>query len=243
MKIKSLIFILLCTFVHQAATAQIQYMPSTAHRFTVSIGGGVTDLFGDLTTPIMEFAGRANLDYNITPFLSAGIEGQIGTLSSKGVYLDPNRKVGYIKEVTDYNAENINVRLALGQFLTHHIQTGFVRVIDGIYVGTGVGVINSANTPTIIKNPEPNSPLLGYHDNSTTCYIPVNVGINISLPKNFVFNVNIQEGFALGDYVDGYHSAYSQSDDIYAFVSAGFRFNFGQIHVHEDKDDKKDKAK
>lgn len=236
MKMRGSIFILLCLLAQTPSIAQVQYIPSTAHRFTVSAGGGITYMFGDLGNPIMEYAGKASIDYNITPFFSAGIEGQAGMLSSKGIYLDPNRKVGNIKQLGNYYAADANARLELGQFLQHSIQTGFIRVLDGIYVGTGFGVISTNNKATIIKNPEPNNaPLQGFHDNNTACFIPVNVGINVGLPKNFAAFLNIEENFGLSDYIDGYHSAYSSSNDIYAFISAGFRFSFGPVHIHTHK--------
>lgn len=233
MKMKGLIFILLCFLMHTASIAQIQYIPSTAHRFTVSAGGGVTYMFGDLTKTIMEYGGKASIDYNVTPFFSAGIEGQVGTLSSEGAYLDPNHDAGYIKQLANYYAADANVRLELGQFLRHSIQTGFIRVLSGIYVGTGVGFINTTNKATVIQNPEPGNPLQGFHTTNTAVFIPVNAGINVGLPKNFTVFLNLEENFGLNDYIDGCHSTKSNRNDVYAFVSAGFRFNFGPIRVHK----------
>jgi hypothetical protein len=237
MNIKHSIFTLLCALACSSSIAQIQSMPAASHNFTVGVGGGATELFGDFATGITKYAGRVYIDYNFTPFITAGIEGQYGSLGAKGYYEDPNHRIGKISIVNIYNAADANVHLAVGQFLDYQDeQSKIMELVGGIYIGTGIGMINSNTTPTIIRNPgAKGDPLVGFHNTSSDIFIPANIGINIPLPRIFgipdlLLNINGQDNYVFSAYADGYHSPTSHSSSIaYVFVSAGLSFSFGAI--------------
>ncbi len=229
-QIKSILIIIIMLSFHQSY-GQIQQLPPTAHRFCVSVGGGVTTLFADLPNPTNEGAARLNLDYNVTEYISFGVEGQYGYLSAAGLFVVPeNRHRGYMSVTNTFNAANINVRVGVGQFIPK-AQSPVMRVVKGIYVGAGFGIINSNVTADVQRYPEPADQIIGFKPVTTEMIVPVNVGLNLNLSANLVLNFNVQYSSSLDDYLDGYKPdlASNKSKDSYSFVSAAIRYNFGRI--------------
>ncbi|HXS35586.1 MAG TPA: hypothetical protein VN721_02710 [Flavipsychrobacter sp.] len=228
--IKVILIIIIILSFHQSY-GQIQQLPPAAHRFCVSVGGGVTTLFADLPNPTNEGAARVNLDYNITEFISFGVEGQYGYLAASGLFVAPeNPNRGHISVTNTFNAANLNVRVGIGQFM-QKAQSPVMRVVKGIYVGAGFGVINSNVTADVQRYPEPDKELIGFKPVTTEMIVPVNVGLNVNVSANLVLNLNIQYSSSLDDYLDGYKPDLpsNKSKDSYSFISAGIRYDFGRI--------------
>jgi hypothetical protein len=234
MKLKHSLVLLSALLANFGLHAQIKYIPPTAHAFSIGIGGGVTQLYSDFYGRPLEAAAWGDVNYNITPYLCAGIQVQQGTLEGGSLDITQKRNGFYINN--SYTAATVNVRLSAGTFLMHAPPTTFVLIISGIYVGTGVGLLhNNIHTHYFgsIQSPPLRGPIT---TDSRVANIPANVGIDINMPMilgytGLAVNLNYQYNFCQSDIVDGYDPQipYNKHNDTYAFISAGLRFNFGRI--------------
>lgn len=224
------VFTLSILFVAAAyiGRAQIQYIPASIHRLSLTVGGGVTNLYGDLKTKVFKPAARGNFDYNFTPFISAGVEGQYGMLA--GGDLNVSGKDGGLYSESNFWAVMANVRAGLGQILPVP-QNKFSELVGGIYIGTGIGYVKS--DVRSIKN---NSFVM---NNGSIRYdagdviIPINLGINADLPVyRLGINLNFQYNIGTSDALDGYdfHVRTNTDNDAYSFVSLAVRYYFGGTH-------------
>lgn len=191
-------------------------------------GGGVTILHGDVDSRILSPAGRVNLEYNVTPYINLGLEGQFGKLSA-GKEQTPGR---YTR--ASFSAANVNVRFASGQFFRKSMNPG--SLLGGLYIGIGVGMVQS-KIDAIGDRFESGLPVEGIvKEPSPTVAVPLNVGWNLELPgllgrHNIVANVNVQYNFVNGEELDGYAYAASGNlkNDGYSLFSIGLKYNFGQL--------------
>ena len=230
---KFLSFFILSLSAAATASCQIKYIPPTAHMFSFGAGAGITTLYGDFYGKPNKVAEWAELDYNLTPYIAIGFNGQYGLMTTGG--LDVTRKEDGFYVDNTYTTVNLNARVSLGAFLGHVPLSRFVEIINGIYGGVGVGVINNSIKPYTKGGLNQNliSPLV---TSSTTQTLPLNAGIDINVPKIFGYtglmvNVNYQYVFTGSDIVDGYDPAvrFNKAKDTYTYLSAGLRFNFGPI--------------
>lgn len=225
---KKLILSLLFVAVYYIGNAQIQYIPASIHRLSFTLGGGVTNLYGDLKTRVFKPAARGNFDYNFTPFISAGVEGQYGLFA--GGNLDVSGKDGGLYSESNYWAVMANVRAALGQLLPVP-ENKFSELIGGIYLGSGVGYVKSdirsiKNNTFVMSNGS-----IRY--NTGDVIIPINLGINADLPVyRMGINLNFQYNIGTSDALDGYdfHVRSNTDNDAYSFVSLAIRYYFGGTH-------------
>lgn len=208
--------------------AQYAHTTTNENRMSLTLGAGITTLYGDLETKRPRAAFRGNLDYNITPFISAGIEGQFGRLSegdedihgvSEGLYMESN-----------YSTVQANARLSAGQFMGEQEKT-FNQLLGGIYIGSGVGFISN-NVGTIIDTYGiTKGPIKGTITIKTTeLIVPVNIGINYNLPINgLALNLNYQYNMTMGENLDGYNFTVNNNkkNDVYSFLSFAIRYYFG----------------
>jgi hypothetical protein len=195
--------------------------------YKLSIGGGAggTIAFADLQKKTIGFAGYGTIDLNITPFVSIGLEVQKGELAGGDILFDPyNRQF-----INKYLAGNINLKVQLGEFLTsYQLRNDFLNNIKGLYAGVGFGYIKNkiSNVRFYDINYYPGA------DQSTEGIVPINLGINFNLPDKwgydrFVINANLQTTIAIGEGLDGYGHDPIEHNDIYSFLSAGIKYNFG----------------
>ena len=225
---KKTAFLLLLSCLSIAASAQYNY-----YRIAFGIGGGMNRYFGDIEyKPKYKPTISANLDYNFTPFASAGIEFQTGTITAGDPKFDPNLR--YFKNA--YKAIILGGKIQLGQVVD--IQTSdFLYYVRGFYLGSGVGVVmNDMKEIVRIKPDGSNYPFPGL-DKSKDLLIPANIGFNFDFPDQwgytrFIFNINYQFNVTLGEGLDGYNDPKSRgfknsAPDMFHNFTIGIKYCFG----------------
>lgn len=210
--------------------AQRHFMPAASHRLCLSVGGGTTMMFGDLKKKVIKPAFKGNFDYNFTPFISAGVEVQAGSLA--GGDKDVNGTTSGLYSHSKYTAANANIRLSLGQFFPE-TQNKFANFIGGAYLGSGMGYIRSNAKMLVRKYSYSDGALPGtFHQQASEIIVPVNVGINMDLSYHIALNLNYQHNFTSSEALDGYDIDIKSNkrDDSYGMISIGLRFYFGDIY-------------
>ena len=93
----------------------------------------------------------------------------------------------------------------------------FLSTMD-VYAFTGFGGLS--------YNVTPNEALLerGLPTSGFTAIIPVGVGVNISMSRDYNLGLELGGRYAFSDYLDGYTSQYSKSNDVYYFLNFTFTY-------------------
>ncbi len=235
MKLRYISTIVLAMLVTYSANCQIKYIPPTAHSFSIGIGYGVAKLYGDFYGKPQTAIPWADVNYNITPYLCAGIQLQAGKLVTGG--LDVTNKANGFYTTNTYQSAAANVRLSLGAFLVNQPQSVVLDIISGIYGGAGIGIMNNTIKPSERGGLDQTALLRGaVKTDAHTANIPVNVGIDVNVPQILGYNglqvnVNYQYNYCQSDNIDGYDPQvpFNKHYDTYTYISAGLRFNFGRI--------------
>ncbi|GGI23243.1 hypothetical protein GCM10008119_06690 [Pedobacter mendelii] len=181
-----------------------------------------------------------NIDYNFTPFITGGLEGQYGMVQGGDIYTDPNNR----QFVNKYTGINANVKFMLGEF-TNYNKTNFLYKIRGLYAGIGIGAINN-NITDIVRIKPSFAYDAGYgpfpgEDKSVNLWVPINLGINFYMNDGwgyvrYVININAQSNFTFGEGLDGYNDPETRfknyDPDTYNVYSIGFKYYFGNIKVY-----------
>jgi hypothetical protein len=209
------------------ANAQSNY-----YKMSVGGGAGLTIGFGDLNYQVISPAVYGAADFYITPFISVGMEGQIGRI--KGGDTTENA----VRFKNKYKAGMVNVRLAAGAFMNHTYRPNvFKKLARGIYVGTGIGLLRNDITernPSINFNPRVNQGKRKSFD----ALLPVNIGLNYGFSEKhgyerFIVNINQQANFTFGEGMDGFDNnplfVANTHNDIYTFTSIGIKYKFGMV--------------
>jgi hypothetical protein len=212
--------------------------------YKISAGGGfgLTQSFADLKKHSFGMAGYGLVDYYFTPFISAGIEGQMGEINGGNKKTDINLR----EFINSYKAFTINGKIALGELIDY--QKGeFSNSIKGLYIGTGFGlVMNDVNRvrkepvdPDVpVTDPPAPGKIWPGKDKSTNLLFPLNVGINFYFPDRsgytrYILNFNYQSNLTIGEGLDGYDESSrtfkSGAPDIYTYFSVGLRYQFGSV--------------
>lgn len=214
-------------FLAFLAAGQVRYISPTAHSWGFGLGAGIAVLQGDVDNIRLTPAGRANLEYNITPYVSLGLEAQAGKLEAGKV------KTKRLYTRVSFTAANINARVSSGQFFRNRINPG--SVWGGLYFGLGVGIVQSSVSKigTQFTN---GKDIPGIVKSASSVAIPINLGINVELGRfiglnNMVANINYQYNFVQGEKLDGYayNAGSNESNDGYSFLSVGLKYNFGRL--------------
>ncbi|SHG80618.1 hypothetical protein [Pedobacter caeni] len=208
--------------------------------YKISAGGGfgVTQSFTDVKKHSFGLAGYGVVDYYFTPFISAGIEGQMGQINGGDINNDPGKR----EFINSYKAFTFNGRIALGALIDYQ-KGGISNTLKGLYVGTGLGlVINSVNRSPI-PNDDQTKPIVYYpgKPESKNILFPLNLGINLYFPDRsgftrYILNVNYQGNLTIGEGLDGYDNSSvtfkSGNPDIYTYFSVGLRYQFGTLGLY-----------
>jgi hypothetical protein len=205
----------------------IGFSQTNFYKFSVGAGAGGTLAFADVAKKTIAFAGYGTLDYQITPFVGLGLEVQKGELAGGDILLDPfNRQF-----INSYFSWSANLKVQMGEFLTsYQLRNDFLNNIRGLYLGVGFGYIKNtiSNVRYYGDNFYPGA------DKSSEGIVPINLGINFYLPdkwgyQRFVINANLQSTIVIGEGLDGYGHGAIERNDIYSFLSAGIKYNFGSM--------------
>lgn len=91
----------------------------------------------------------------------------------------------------------------------------FFQSLD-FYIFTGIGGLAynvSGNDDTRIKA-----------ENGFTAIIPAGIGVNMIATPEYNFGLEIGGRYSFSDYLDGYTSQYSKSNDVYYFLNVSFTY-------------------
>ncbi|WP_256009589.1 hypothetical protein [Desertivirga xinjiangensis] len=199
------------------------------YRLSAGVGLGVNTAFTDLEKTRYNQSIIGNLDYNLTPFVSAGLEVQKGTLSGGDKELDPHGR--FFKN--SYMAFTVNGKAQLGQFVDFE-SSNFLYAVRGLYVGTGVGIIQNKMTDNVRQRADGH--IFTGDDKSSNIAIPINTGINFNILDRwgytrYILNLNYQMNVTIGEGLDGYNDSAAkfknQYPDFYSVFSAGIKICFG----------------
>lgn len=211
------------------------YAQSNFYKLSIGAGAGITQSFTEVKKHDYGLAGYGSLDYLLTPFISLGMEVQMGEINGGDFQTDPlNRQF-----VNSYQAFAFNGKVSLGQFLDDRYRyNGTSNFLKGLYIGAGIGAIK--NSPLFTTGLIPDEPGHTYTAQATSkdVFFPLNLGINIYFSDRdgfyrYAFNLNYQGNITLGEGLDGYDDSKttfrSGTPDVYTFFSAGVKYNFGKM--------------
>lgn len=234
LKVISLIIFLL--FVTFFSNAQSNYF-----KWSYGLGVGVNYSITDAVDGNWGHTFAGNIDYHFTPFTTLGLEAQYGLIQGGDFVTDPyNRQF-----VNKYSGINLNMKIALGEFIDYQ-KNGFLYKIKGLYLGTGLGLINNKIADGDIVRIRPSfsqdaGDTLPGKNKSVSAWVPVNLGINFYFKDRWNFiryalNFNAQTNITFGEGLDGYDGPPSQflnnAPDIYNVYSIGFKYHFGNIKIY-----------
>ncbi|MFC3561111.1 hypothetical protein [Pedobacter jamesrossensis] len=215
---------------------------SNYFKWSIGLNGGPnfsrTDVYkGDWGHTI-----AGSIDYNLTPFVTAGLEAQYGLVQGGDIVTDPHNR----QFVNKYSGVNFNMKFMLGEFVDYN-KTDFLHKIRGLYLGAGVGAIKNNITDIVRYKPLWAAYDRGYgpfpgEDKSTNFWVPLNLGINFYLNDGwgymrYVINVNAQSNFTFGEGLDGYNDPETmfknRDPDTYNVYSIGFKYYFGNVKIYK----------
>jgi hypothetical protein len=236
-----LLLIVLSEFTFGQIISPWRYDPSAKdislwklRRYEFSVGGGLTQIFGDIGgfTPGKNIIGLKDITYrhtrmNVNPSLKFKITENI---SARGSFA-----LGYFHAVDERGSnvtrgfESSTLFLEPSVLGEYHLflstinpgrprnkrfitERSIFSKID-LYFFTGIGM----TTYTVL----PNDILEPYVDKKTgaAAVIPLGVGANLIYSRYFNFGLELGARYAFTDYLDGYTSAYSKSNDLYYLLN------------------------
>ncbi|ACU02326.1 outer membrane beta-barrel protein [Pedobacter heparinus] len=226
---KTTLTLLLSALLYVSAAAQ-----SNFYKLGIGGGLGVTQSFADLNKHDYGLAGYGSFDYYFTPFVSMGIEGQMGEINGGDINTDPNNR----QFINSYKAFALNAKLYLGALIDYD-RSGFTNAIKGLYVGAGAGVIMNKMKFVVREKPnDPNGYVFPGSDSSKDLLVPLNLGIAFNFMDRsgytrYGLNLNYQANVTLGEGLDGYNDSpikfKSGNPDVYTYVSIGLKYYFGPM--------------
>jgi hypothetical protein len=228
-KLNSLYIIIICLVISYTASAQ-----SNFYKIGIGGGAGLTQSFTDVSKHGIASSIYGVADYYFTPFISVGLEGQIGQITGG----DINTDIANREFINTYKSATLNAKVFLGSLIDYsYSRPG--NLLRGLYLGSGLGVIKNVFKPENIVRYQPGTNyLFPGEDNSYNILIPINLGLNIYFADGngdyrYVVNFNFQSSITLGEGLDGYNDSpitfENGSPDIYNYMSVGLRYHFGQV--------------
>ena len=229
-----------------AGHRKVNYIHTEAHKhfnpkISLGVGVGFANMYGDFSTSVPMPVARIGMGCRLTTNLVINLDAYFGQLSSKE---NPqNWAPNGFSETSSFQSLDLIAKITLGNYLQypHGI---LLKTLSGIYIGTGVGVIN--NNITSFKGGY-NSPDLNLmlsngaftQSHTLTPFIPINIGLRIPL-KRFLGSIrtqimiNYQINFTFSDYVDGYKYTTNDNDnrnqfkDCYSVLTFGLSFHLSK---------------
>ncbi|MCJ0742062.1 hypothetical protein [Pedobacter montanisoli] len=209
----------------------VTYAQSNFYKLGVGLGAGGTYSFTDVKKGKFGLAGYGTVEYYLTPFITSGLELQMGTVKGGDVKTDPHNREFF----NTYKAITLGGKVRLGQF-TDFYYNDLLNYTKGFYIGTGVGVILNNMKDIIRTKPDGSGYVFPGKDKSVNAAVPINVGIDFYFPDQwgdirYGININYQTNFTFGEGLDGYDDPKTKfknvSPDLYTYFSVGVRYNFG----------------
>lgn len=224
--LKKLLMLFITTLAVNSAFAQINFS-----RYSIGGGVGVTQSFSDLQKIGMAQSFLFNTDYYFTPYITAGIEGQFGTIKGGDKLTDAHLR----QFQNGYMSVLLNGKVQFGEFINYE-NSSFLYHIKGVYLGTGVGFIKNKMTKIERVKQDGSNYIFPGADQSNNLQVPLNFGINFTFNDSwgqtrYIVNAGVQMNLTIGEGLDGYNDPSSifknNSPDMYSFTSVGVKYCFG----------------
>lgn len=199
-------------------------------KFSVGAGVGMTQSYTDVKQPGMAQSIRLSGDYYFSPFLTAGLEGQFGKIHGGDVMKDPHKR----EFTNSYTAIVANGKVHLGQFIDHELNP-LMSNIKGLYLGTGLGIINNSMSDIVRVAPGSDYVFPGM-DKSMNIVLPISAGFEYGIDDywgktRFLVTAGFQFNFTFGEGIDGYNDPPAKfkntSPDVYTLTTIGIKYCFG----------------
>lgn len=203
------------------------------YKMTIGAGAGVTQSYTDVAKHDYGLAAYGAFDYYFTPFLSLGLEGQMGEINGGDYYTDPHNR----QFINSYKTFALNGKVYLGSMIDYQ-RSSFANAIKGLYAGAGVGVVMNKMRFIVREKPDASGYVFPGKDTSKDLLVPLNLGIAFNFMDRYGYykyglNFNYQANIALGEDLDGYDDSplkfKSGNPDIYTYFSVGLKYHFGSI--------------
>ena len=207
---------------------------SNFHKLSLGGGAGMTKTYTDIENSSYGQAVYGTADFLFTPFLSLGLEAQMGILKGGQDDIDPAGR----KFKNKYRSIAAIGKISLGNFINYN-RSAILEHIKGLYLGAGVGAIQ--NRVVELYRPA-NEPVQVFIPYTKEIYIPLNLGLNYYIPNKqgyyrYVANINYQTNISLGEGIDGYDyttvKKTNDKPDIFSYLTIGVKYNFGLLGVSE----------
>lgn len=205
---------------------------SNFYKMTIGAGVGITQSYTDVAKHDYGIAGYGAFDYYFTPFLSLGLEGQMGEINGGDIYTDPNSR----QFINSYKTFTMNGKVYMGSLINYQ-RSGFSNAIKGLYAGAGVGVVMNKMRFVMREKPDGSGDFPG-QNSSKDLVVPLNLGIAFNFMNRYGhykygLNFNYQTNITLGEGLDGYDDSALRfktgNPDIYTCFSIGLKYHFGSI--------------
>ncbi|WP_448698026.1 hypothetical protein ACFGVR_14490 [Mucilaginibacter sp. AW1-3] len=223
--ISPLLVIVFGLFCSMPAYSQVDYSYGISKKgFRLGVGVGVSQLHSNWSASSIGAAGVLNLDYDINPYFTIGLESNFGQLGGT----DAENKLYIQKTSVIFASGSLAFKVALGQFSDFKTKNAFQDAMKRLYIGVGIGEVYSNVTLTphtdgkglsdINVSGLANGVLIPkykqtskgtFTGNGTFVQIPISFGTNIAL-RGFLgndkveLNPNFQYIFVQSPYFDGY---------------------------------------
>ncbi|WP_374164581.1 hypothetical protein [Arcticibacter sp. MXS-1] len=220
-------YVLFCCLLSLAATAQQGY-----RRFAFGGGAALANSESDLQSSGRDLMLWAGADLYLTHYFNLGIELQRGKLRGT----DGDRSFRLFEN--QFSAVEIYGKIHLGELLT---TTGGYRldrdsfaqrVLKGIYLGSGGGVLISDQKKIERRAPPGLEYLYRGVDKNKELYIPLMAGAEFQpfRESRFFLALQFQRNLLLGDNMDGYYIGGS-SPDVFSSLGLGLKYTFGRFTI------------
>jgi hypothetical protein len=212
-------------------TSVFAFAQSNFYKIAVGGGGGGNIAFADLNKTPFAFGGYAVVDFYATPFITFGLEAQMGLLKGGDIETDPHNR----QFTNAYQSFTLGGKFRLGE-ITDYYYNDFLDLTKGFYLGGGVGVIKNHMNEIVRIKPDGSGYVFPGSNDTKDLIIPVNVGIDFFFndtwgTPRYILNFNLQHNVTLGEGLDGYEDPQSKfknnNPDMFTFLSVGFKYNFG----------------
>ncbi|HEY0895929.1 MAG TPA: hypothetical protein VGE15_05205 [Sphingobacteriaceae bacterium] len=199
------------------------------NKLSFGLGAGLTNTFTDVQLSGMAQSARLNADFYFTPFITAGLEGQVGSLHGGDATKDRHGR----EFTNSYKSVFATGKVHLGQFVDYE-RTAVLNNLKGLYVGTGLGIINNRMS-RIVRTRNDGYTFSG-RDRSNNILLPLSAGVEYGLDDywgktRFIITAGFQFNVAFGEGLDGYDDPPEKFEnrmpDTYIITAIGLKYCFG----------------